>query len=119
MTGAPAAATLDLFHHWADEAGWVLAVDDGRIVLEGRVRTPALPGPSTLVVAYLDAPTTARVDGVRGALTPTESCALTCRARGDGTVHVAGTLALTWTPATGGPARTYALPIDVIASLVT
>ena len=69
-------------------AGWVLevALDGGdRVALEGRVRTPALPGPSDLVVWYVDAPRLITLDGEHGTLTSDEPRArMTCTALGEG-----------------------------------
>lgn len=115
-------ATLELFHLYAEEAGWILDATAGgeRVVVEGRVRTPALPGPSTLVVWYVDAPRIVTLDGAHGTLSAGEPRpTLACTALGAGRAHVAGTLALTWTPVGGGAPRTHAIAIAVDAALIT
>lgn len=118
-----ASATLELFHLYADEAGWVLdvVIDGGdRVALEGRVRTPALPGPSELVVGYVDAPRLVTLDGEHGTLTSAEPRThLTCTALGEGRARVEGTLALAWTPIGGGTARAYTMAVALDAQLIT
>lgn len=118
-----ATATLELFHLYAEEAGWTLeaALEGGdRLSLEGRVRTPALPGPSELLVWYIDAPRVVTLDGDHGALASPEPRAhLTCVALGAGRVRVEGTLALAWTALTGGDSRSYAMTIALEAALIT
>jgi hypothetical protein len=118
-----ATATLELFHLYADEAGWVLdiALDGGdRVALEGRVRTPALPGPSELVVWYVDAPRVVTLDGDHGALSSPEPRArMSCTALGAGRAHVEGTLALAWTALTGGASRAFVITLATDAALIT
>lgn len=116
-------ATLEIFHLFAVEAGWVLeaVLDDGsRLALEGRVRTPVLPGPSELVLAYVDAPRVATLDGQLGTLARGEPATpLVCTALPGGRAHVEGTLALAWTSVTDHSARGYEVAIALDAALVT
>jgi hypothetical protein len=118
-----ASATLELFHLYADEAGWILeaALEGGdRVALEGRVRTPALPGPSELVVWYVDAPRVVTLDGDHGALASVEPRArMTCVALGAGRARIEGTLELGWTALTGGSARPFTVSIALDAALIT
>jgi len=118
-----ASATLELFHLYAEEAGWTLeaALDGGdRIALEGRVKTPALPGPSELVVWYVDAPRVVTLDGDHGALASREPRArMTCTALGAGRARVEGTLHLAWTALTGGASRPYTMRLALEAALIT
>ncbi|MFN0252271.1 MAG: hypothetical protein ACKV2T_35680 [Kofleriaceae bacterium] len=116
-------ATLELFHLYADEAGWVLdvALEGGeRVALEGRVRTPALPGPSELVAWYVDAPRVVTLDGDHGTLSsPEPRRQMTCTALGAGRARVEGTLALAWTALTGGASRAFVITLALDAALVT
>ncbi|MGE0398707.1 MAG: hypothetical protein AB7T06_18515 [Kofleriaceae bacterium] len=118
-----ASATLELFHLYAEEAGWTLdaTLDGGdRLALEGRVRTPALPGPSELVVWYVDAPRVVTLDGDHGSLgSPDPRARMTCTALGAGRVHVEGALELAWTALTGGASRPYTITIALDAALIT
>jgi hypothetical protein len=118
-----ASATLELFHLYAEEAGWTLevALDGGdRVSLEGRVRTPALPGPSELVVWYVDAPRLVTIDGEHGVLaSPEPRARMTCTALGAGRVRIEGTLALAWSALTGGASRSYTTSIALDAALIT
>lgn len=118
-----ATATLELFHLYAEEAGWTLevALDGGdRISLEGRVRTPALPGPSELVVWYVDAPRVVTVDGDHGALSAGEPRPrMSCTALGAGRARLEGTLHLGWTALTGGASRPYTMSVALEAALIT
>lgn len=114
-------ATLELFHLYAEEAGWVLRVEcDGeRVALEGRVRTPALPGPSALVVGYVDAPRVYTVDGSHGTLSAEAAPMVTCVARGAGLARISGTLVLAWTPLSGDERTAVSLALDLDAALIT
>jgi len=51
-------ATFELFNLFSPRPDWVLdvAAPDGRVRITGTVGAPALPGPSDLVVAYIDEP---------------------------------------------------------------
>ena len=52
-----ATATFELFNLWARRPDWVLEVAaPARLRITGTVVTPALPGPSDLLVAYIDEP---------------------------------------------------------------
>ena len=110
-------ATLELFHLYAEEAGWTLdaTLPSGeRVVLEGRVRTPALPGPSDLVVWYVDAPRVVTRDNVHGTLSVgDERPHLACVALGAGLAHIRGTLTLTWVPIIGGASKSHAIAIEI------
>lgn len=117
-------ATLELYHLFAREAGWnleaQLAGPTARVALEGRVAMPALPGPSELVVWYVDAPGVVTVEGEHGTLTASEPRgALRCVSLGDGRVRIHGTLALTWQPLGGGASRPYEIELALDAALVT
>ena len=116
-------ATLEVFHLFAVDAGWVLetVLDDGsRLALEGRVRTPVMPGPSELVVAYVDAPRVVTLDGQLGTLAPGEPAPrLVCTALSGGRAHVEGTLALAWTSVADRSARDYEVAIALDAALIT
>ncbi len=126
------AATLELFHLFAREASWTLEITlEGaieRLALEGRVRTPALPGPSELVVWYVDAPRVVTLDGEHGTLgvgeraadhAPARATAITCTALAAGRVALAGTLELVWQPLGGGAPRPFAIALELDAALVT
>jgi len=118
-----ASASLELFHLYAKDAGWVFAAtlaDGDHVVLEGRVRTPALPGPSELVVGYVDAPRIVTLEGEHGTLGIGEPRArMTCAALGQGRVRVEGTLQLAWTALTGGATRPYTMTLALAAALIT
>jgi hypothetical protein len=118
-----ASSTLELFHLYAEEAGWTLdaALDGGdRVSLEGRVRTPALPGPSELVVWYVDSPRVITLEGDHGLLSSPEPRArLTCTALGAGRARIEGTLHLAWTALTGGASRPYTMSLALEAALIT
>lgn len=123
-TGDVASATLELFHLYAEEAGWTLDVQlagsADRLALEGRVRTPVLPGPSELVVWYIDAPRVITIDGEPGTLAATEALPrMTVTALDPGRVQITGTLALVWTPLSGAPVRDYAIELALDAALIT
>ncbi len=127
------AATLELFHLFAVEAGWTLEVAlDGapdRLVLEGRVPSPALPGPSELTVWYVDAPRVVTIDGVLGALSvgpraldggpARRSAGVTLRATGAGCGSVGGTFELVWEALGTGVIKPYLLRLDLPVALVT
>ena len=117
-------ATLELYHLYAEEAGWnldaQLAGGTERIALEGRVRTPALPGPSDLVLWYIDAPRVITLDGDHGTLGTGEPLPrFTVSALDAGRVRIAGMLALVWTPLSGATTRSYAIELAIDAALVT
>ncbi len=119
-----ASATLELFHLYAEEAGFNLDVQVAgsadRLVVEGRVPTPALPGPSDLLVWYVDAPRVITLGGEHGTLSagvPRPS--MTVTALDPGRVRVAGTLALVWTPLSGAASRSYAIELAIDAALIT
>jgi hypothetical protein len=120
-----ASATLEIFHLFAEEAGWtfeaVLGGTSGRVALEGRVRMPALPGPSVLMVSYLDAPRVVTLDGAHGSLTPGATAGLSCVALDVARVRIEGTLQLVWTAlASSSPAtRVVPITIGVDAALIT
>ncbi|MDX2092533.1 MAG: hypothetical protein SFX73_32010 [Kofleriaceae bacterium] len=118
-----ASASLEVFHLFAVEAGWVLeaTLDDGsRVSFEGRVPTPVLPGPRDLALWYVDAPRVATVDGALGTLAADEPPAhLVCTALPGGRVHLAGTLELVWTSVADRTARRYPIEIAVDAALIT
>lgn len=122
-TAGVATATLEVFHLFAVEAGWVLEAildDGGRVALEGRVRTPVLPGPSELVLWYVDAPRVVTLDGQLGTLAAGEPGPhLACAALPGGRVHVEGTLALAWTAVADGAARRYEIAVALDAALIT
>lgn len=128
-----ASASFELFHLFAREASWTLDVvlvgAPERFAVEGRVRTPALPGPSELVVWYVDAPTVITLDGDLGTLSVGER-ALDGQPRGTragptvtslapGRVRIAGVLELVWQALGGGPARPYTIELDLEAALIT
>lgn len=48
-------ATFELFNVWSRRPDWVFEAP-GRVRITGTVDAPALPGPSTLHVAYIDEP---------------------------------------------------------------
>ena len=125
-------ATLELFHLYAAEAGWNLDIAlDGsldRIALEGRVQTPALPGPSALVVWYVDAPRVVTLDGEHGTLTvgerdsdnrPLAPTNATVTSLAPGRVRIDGTLTLVWQPLGGGDTRSFAIELALDAALIT
>jgi hypothetical protein len=123
-TSDGASATLELFHLYAEEAGFTLDVQVAggadRLALEGRVPTPALPGPSELVVWYVDAPRVITIDGEHGTLSAGEPRPrITVSALDPGRVRVAGTLALVWTPLSGAATRSYPIEVAVDAALIT
>ena len=118
-----ASATLEVFHLFAVEAGWVLEaiLDDGsRVALEGRVKTPVLPGPSELVLWYVDSPRVGTIDDQLGTLAAGSPAPhLVCAALPGGRVHIEGTLDLAWTAVADRTAQRYALAIAVDAALIT
>lgn len=123
-TSEVASATLELYHLYAEEAGFNLEVQVAgsvdRLALEGRVRTPALPGPNDLVVWYVDAPRVITIDDEHGTLAATEPLPrMTVTTLDPGRVRIAGTLALTWIPLSGAPARAYSIELAVDAALIT
>jgi hypothetical protein len=132
-THTETSATFELFHLFAVEASWTLEVAlDGapdRLALEGRVRTPALPGPSELVVWYVDAPTVITLDGEHGTLSVgeraldggprTQRASPTVVALAPGRVRIHGPLELEWHPLGGGSPRPYAIELDLEAALIT
>jgi len=123
-TSEVASATLELFHLYAEEAGFNLDVQLAgsaeRLALEGRVPTPALPGPSDLVVWYIDAPRVITIEGEHGTLSSGEPrpC-MTVTALDPGRVRVTGTLALVWTPLSGAATRRYPIELAIDAALIT
>lgn len=122
-TSKVASATLEVFHLFAVEAGWVLeaALDDGtQIALEGRVRTPVLPGPSRLDLWYVDAPRVGTVEGQLGTLAACPPAPnLMCSALPGGRVRIAGTLALVWTSVVDHVVGRYEIEMDLDAAIVT
>lgn len=89
-------------------------------MIEGRVRTPALPGPSDLVVWYVDAPRIVTLDGAHGTVAVGEPRPhLQCTALGAGLAQIRGTVALTWTPIAGGDAKPHAITLALDAALIT
>lgn len=119
-----ASATLELYHLYAEEAGWnleaQLAGTTERLALEGRVRTPALPGPSDLVLWYIDAPRVITLDGDHGTLGTGEPLPrITVTALDAGRVRIDGTLALVWTPLSGATTRSYTIELAIDAALIT
>lgn len=123
-TSEVASATLELFHLHAEEAGFTLDVQVAgsaeRLAVEGRVPTPALPGPSALVVWYIDAPRVITIEGEHGTLSAGEPRpSVTVTALDPGRVRVAGTLALVWTPLSGAPPRSYPIELAIDAALIT
>lgn len=117
-----ASATLEVFHLFAVEAGWVLeaALADGsRLSLEGRARTPVLPGPRELVLAYVDAPRVVTLDGQHGTLAPSAGAALRCTELRGGRAHVEGSLALVWTAVADGATRPFEVELALDAALIT
>lgn len=123
-TSEVASATLELFHLYAEEAGFNLDVQVAgsaeRLALEGRVPTPALPGPSDLVVWYIDAPRVITIGGEHGTLAAGEPRPhMTVTALDPGRVRVAGTLVLVWTPLSGAATRSYPIELAIVAALIT
>ena len=122
-TSGVASATLEVFHLFAVEAGWVLEaiLDDGsRVALEGRVKTPVLPGPSEMVLWYVDAPRVVTIDDQLGTLAAGSPAPhLVCSSLPGGRVHIEGTLDLAWSSVADRAARTYALGLDLEAALIT
>lgn len=120
-----ASATLEVFHLFADEASWVLEavlVDGSRVSLEGRARTPVLPGPSELVVAYVDAPRVITLDGQHGTLAAPGAPGaprLRCTELAGGRAHLAGTLTLVWTAVADGATRPFEVELAADAALIT
>lgn len=115
-------AVLDLYHLYSQRPGWDLEVElasgpYSRLSITGTGARPALPGPSPLVVAYLDHPAEVVIDGVRGRLEPAEST-LTLVETGQGRVRITGTLHTTWRARDAEP-RPYAIGFDIDAALVT
>jgi hypothetical protein len=95
-------ATLDLYHLYSQRPGWDLEVEleGARVAITGTGARPALPGPSPLEVAYIDAPSGLLV----------ERSELVLEEIGQGKVRVRGTLFAT---------RGVALAFDLEAALVT
>lgn len=58
FAGNVTAATFELFNVWSKRPDWVLdaRTADARLRITGTVAAPALPGPSELLVAYVDEP---------------------------------------------------------------
>ncbi len=117
-------ATLELYHLYAEEAGWNfdahLAGTTEKLALEGRVRTPTLPGPSELVLWYVDAPRVVTIDGEHGTLAarePLPHAIVTGLA--PGRVHIVGTLTLAWTPLSGAAPRDFSIELALDAALIT
>ena len=115
-------AVLDLYHLYSQRPGWDLEVElesgpYGALSITGTGARPALPGPSPLVVAYLDEPAEVVIDGVRGRLFPAES-RLTLVEIGQGRVRITGRLHTTWRARDAEP-RPYAIAFDLDAALVT
>jgi hypothetical protein len=119
---AVTSATLELFHLYAEEAGWVLRVEcaGDRLAVEGRVASPALPGPSSLVAWYVDAPRVYTLDDVHGSLAIAEPRpSLACTAQGAGLARIGGVMVLVWSPLAGDDRRSVTLAIDLDAALIT
>jgi len=119
-----ATATLELYHLYAAEAGWNfdahLAGTTERLALEGRVRTPALPGPSELVLWYVDAPRVVTIEGEHGTLSAIEPLPRAIVTGLDpGRVRVSGTFNLMWTPLSGAAPRDFAIELALDAALIT
>ena len=115
-------AVLDLYHLYSQRPGWDLEVElangpHSMLSITGTGARPALPGPSPLVVAYLDQPAEVTIDGVRGRLVPGES-KLSLVEVGQGRVRITGTLHTTWRTR-DADARPYAIGFDLDAALVT
>ncbi len=115
-------AVLDLYHLYSQRPGWDLEVELANgpystLSITGTGARPALPGPSPMVVAYLDEPAEVVIDGVRGHLAPADS-KLTLVEIGQGRVRITGTLHATWS-ARGASPRPYAIAFDLDAALVT
>jgi len=114
-------AVLDLYHLYSQRPGWDLEVElEGpypELAITGTGARPALPGPSPLVVAYLDRPAVVTLDGKPGSLTPADS-QLSIVEIGQGRVRITGTLHATW-GARGAEPRPYAIGFDLDAALVT
>lgn len=115
-------AVLDLYHLYSQRPGWDLEVElasgpYSKLSITGTGARPALPGPSPLVVAYLDEPADVVIEGVRGRLVPAES-KLTLVEIGQGKVRITGTLHTTWRARDAEP-RPYAIGVDLEAALVT
>jgi len=123
-TAEVASATLELYHLYAEEAGWNLdahlAGTGERVALEGRVRRPALPGPSELVVWYVDAPRVTTIEDEHGTLAASEPLPrATLTALGDGRVRITGSLVVQWSPLSGAAPRAYPIELALDAALVT
>ncbi len=125
-TSEVASATFELFHLHAEEAGFNLDIQGSdtadRLTVEGRVPTPALPGPSALVIWYVDAPRVITIDGQHGTLSagePRPHLTVTALALAPGHVRVTGTLALVWTPLSGAATRSYPIELAIDAALIT
>ena len=123
-TAEVASATLELYHLYAEEAGWNLdahvAGTGEHVAFEGRVRTPALPGPSELVVWYIDAPRVITIDGVHGTLAAGDPLPrITVTGLGEGRVRIAGSLVLHWSALSGATTRDYLIELALDAALVT
>jgi hypothetical protein len=57
IDGEGTSATFELFNLFSDRPDWVLDVrGEPRLRITGTTGAPALPGPSTLDVAYIDEP---------------------------------------------------------------
>lgn len=115
-------AVLDLYHLYSARPGWDLEVllegPIPQLVVTGTGARPALPGPSPLVVAYLDRPGTVTLDGEPGTIVPARS-ELEITELGQGKVRITGTLHTTWTARGDAAPRDYAIVLDLDAALVT
>ncbi|MBA3457514.1 MAG: hypothetical protein H0T42_30815 [Deltaproteobacteria bacterium] len=123
-TSEVASATLELFHLYAEEAGFNLDVQlagsADRLALEGRVRTPALPGPSELVVWYVDAPRVITIDEEHGTVSAEHPLPrLTVTSLDPGRVLISGTVILRWSALSGATSRGYPIELALDAALIT
>lgn len=131
-------ATCELYHLYFAEPDWSLEAEtDGifpRLAVSGRLTAPALPGPTELGLAYIDAPRLVVLDGKRGSLEfgglddkrgSLEPGPRASRLRlvelGDGRVRIEGTLQLVWRSLAedAEPPRDYAIELALEAALVT
>jgi hypothetical protein len=116
------AAELTLYHLDASEAdgNLELAVDGElrRVLLSGTVRSPALPGPSTLEIHFVDDPVELTIDGLPGTLVSSEhpsELTLAATAAAD-RVRIAGRCLLGFQPFHAS-LRDYPLELELDAAL--